>query len=135
MLPCNAGPQPFPNPHKPFSYLQHRARADYFGKATPRIRMKNRQPAVYLLASARNGTLYVGVTSDLPQRIFQHKENLVAGFARRHHVHQLVWFELHETMESAIHREKCIKEWRRAWKVRLIEFANPGWRDLSSTLD
>jgi len=96
--------------------------------------MKNRQPAVYLLASARNGTLYVGVTADLPQRIFQHRENLVAGFTRHHLVHRLVWFELHETMESAIHREKCIKEWRRAWKLRLIEFSNPEWRDLFSTL-
>lgn len=88
------------------------------------------QPCVYILASARNGTLYTGVTSDLVKRIWEHKNNVVEGFTRKYHVHLLVWFEQHETMESAIQREKAIKEWRRAWKLRLIEESNPEWRDL-----
>lgn len=88
------------------------------------------QPCVYILASARNGTLYTGVTSDLMKRIWEHKNNVVEGFTRKYHVHLLVWFEQHETMESAIQREKAIKEWRRAWKLRLIEESNPEWRDL-----
>jgi len=89
-----------------------------------------RQPCVYILASGRNGTLYVGVTSDLVKRIFQHRSNLVAGFTSRHAVHRLVWFEQHESMESAILREKTIKEWKRRWKLGLIERGNPYWRDL-----
>ncbi len=89
-----------------------------------------KQPAVYMLASERNGTLYVGVTSDLLQRVWQHKEHLVDGFAAKHGVDFLVWFELHATMESAIAHEKRIKKWNRMWKVRLIEEANPYWRDL-----
>lgn len=88
------------------------------------------QPCVYILASARNGTLYTGVTSDLVKRIWEHKNNVVEGFTRKYHVHLFVWFEQHETMESAIQREKAIKEWRRAWKLRLIEESNPEWRDL-----
>lgn len=87
-------------------------------------------PCVYLLASKRNGTLYCGVTSDLPKRVWQHKNDLVEGFTRRYRVHTLVWFEVHETMESAIAREKAIKEWRRAWKLKIIEDMNPTWRDL-----
>ena len=83
-----------------------------------------------MLASKRNGTLYVGVTSDLVQRIWQHKNDLVRGFTERHGVHTLVWYERHETMESAITREKQIKWWQRAWKIGLIERDNPGWRDL-----
>ena len=83
-----------------------------------------------MLASKRNGTLYVGVTSDLVQRVWQHKNNLVQGFTERHGVHTLVWYERHETMESAITREKQIKWWQRAWKIGLIERDNPGWRDL-----
>jgi len=93
-----------------------------------------KQPAVYILASARNGTLYVGVTSDLVQRVYQHKTNAVKGFTAAHSVHDLVWFELHETMISAIAREKTIKEWKRSWKLKLIEDANPSWRDLYSEL-
>ena len=89
-----------------------------------------KQPAVYILASKRNGTLYVGVTSNLAQRVWQHKEHLVEGFTRRYNVCRLVWFELHGCMESAILREKRMKRWRRAWKVRLIEEANPEWKDL-----
>jgi putative endonuclease len=92
--------------------------------------MRERQPCVYLLASRRNGTLYAGVTSDLPARIWQHRNNVVEGFTRQHHVHDLVWFELHETMESAITREKAIKAWKRVWKIELIEKSNPYWRDL-----
>ena len=87
-------------------------------------------PCVYILASQRNGTLYVGVTSDLPGRIWQHRADLVPGFTRKYGVHRLVWYEVHSTMESAIMREKTIKGWRRAWKLELIENANPDWRDL-----
>lgn len=87
-------------------------------------------PCVYILASKRNGTLYLGVTSNLVQRIWQHKNDYVEGFTKRYGVHTLVWFEPHESMESAIAREKAIKEWKRVWKVELIENGNPTWRDL-----
>ena len=87
-------------------------------------------PCVYILASKRNGTLYVGVTSNLVQRIWQHKNDYVEGFTKRYGLHTLVWFEAHESMESAIAREKAIKEWKRVWKVELIEKGNPPWRDL-----
>ena len=89
-----------------------------------------KQPCVYVLASKRNGTLYVGVTSNLVQRVWQHKNDLVEGFTKRYGVHMLVWYESHETMESAITREKSIKEWKRAWKLTLIEKVNPAWLDL-----
>jgi len=89
-----------------------------------------KRPCVYLLASKRNGTLYLGVTSNLPQRVWQHKSDLVDGFTNRYQVHMLVWFEVHETMESAIAREKTIKGWKRLWKIELIEAMNPEWRDL-----
>jgi len=89
-----------------------------------------KQPAVYILASERNGTLYTGVTSDLIRRIWEHKNNLVEGFTKRYGIHDLVWFELHENMNSAIEREKNIKEWKRAWKIKLIEDNNPDWKDL-----
>lgn len=89
-----------------------------------------KQPCGYLMASKRNGTLYVGVTSNLIQRVWQYKNDLVGGFSKRFEVHLLVWYEVHETMESAIGREKAIKEWRRAWKIRLIEGVNPSWHDL-----
>ena len=90
----------------------------------------NKQPAVYILASKRNGTLYVGVTSDLVKRIWEHRNDLVEGFTKRHGVHQLVWYELHESMESAMLWEKRLKDWQRKWKVQLIEKTNPGWEDL-----
>jgi putative endonuclease len=93
-----------------------------------------KQPCVYLLASRRNGTLYVGVTSDLLQRIWQHKNDFVGGFTKRYGVHSLVWYETCGTMETAISREKAIKEWKRAWKIRLIEEKNPEWRDLYNEL-
>jgi len=89
-----------------------------------------KQPCVYLLASKRNGTLYVGVTSDLVKRVWEHKHHVVDGFTKRHGVDQLVWYEVHETMESAIQREKAIKEWQRAWKLKLIEESNHDWNDL-----
>ena len=90
----------------------------------------DKQPATYILASDRNGTLYVGVTSDLIGRIWQHREHLVEGFTSRYEVKKLVWYEMHGTMEEAILREKRIKKWNREWKVRLIEENNPYWNDL-----
>jgi putative endonuclease len=89
-----------------------------------------KQPAVYILASERNGTLYIGVTSNLPQRIWQHREGLVEGFTKRYSVKMLVWYEMHESIESAIMREKALKKWRREWKLELIEQSNAQWRDL-----
>ena len=89
-----------------------------------------KQPAVYILASKRNGTLYTGVTSDLVKRIWEHKNDLVEGFTQQYHVHDLVWFELHDNMTTAIEREKNIKEWKREWKLNLIEKNNPDWQDL-----
>lgn len=89
-----------------------------------------RQPAVYVLASGRNGTLDVGVTSDLPSRVLQHKQGATAGFTAKYKVTLLAWYELHERMDAAIAREKQLKNWRRAWKVQLIEQRNPTWRDL-----
>jgi putative endonuclease len=87
-------------------------------------------PAVYILASRRNGTLYVGVTSDLAGRISLHKQDLIDGFSKKYSVHTLVYYEMHETMDAAIRREKQLKDWRRAWKIRLIEGMNPHWVDL-----
>ena len=87
-------------------------------------------PCVYMLASRRNGTLYIGVTSDVVQRVWQHRNDLADGFTKKYGVHRLVWYEVHETMESAIGREKALKKWNRAWKVRLIEEGNPDWVDL-----
>jgi putative endonuclease len=89
---------------------------------------------VYILASTKNGTIYIGVTSDLVKRIWEHKNNLVEGFTKRYNVHYLVWYELHESMVFAIEREKRLKEWKRAWKLKLIESSNPGWRDLYDTI-
>ena len=89
-----------------------------------------RCPAVYILASKPNGTLYIGVTSNLPKRVWEHKQDLVEGFTRRYQVHQLVWYEVLDTMEAAIELEKRMKGWRRDWKVRAIEDKNPPWRDL-----
>ena len=80
--------------------------------------------------SRRNGTLYVGVTSDLMKWVWEHKNGVVEGFTKRYGVHILVWYELHQTMESAIAREKILKEWKRRWKLELIERGNPQWHDL-----
>ena len=85
---------------------------------------------IYMLASERNGTLYVGVTSDLVKRAWQHREGAVAGFTKKHHVKRLVWYEQHPNAESAITREKQLKKWNRIWKIRLIEEANPYWNHL-----
>jgi putative endonuclease len=93
-----------------------------------------KQPCVYILASRRHGTLYIGVSSDLVKRVWEHKNDVAAGFTRRYHVHDLVWHESHETMEAAINREKMLKEWKRAWKIELIEEENPEWRDLYPSL-
>jgi putative endonuclease len=89
-----------------------------------------KRACVYLLASKRNGTLYIGVTSNLVQRVWQHKNDLVQGFTKRYRVHTLVWYEQCDSMEAAIAREKAIKEWKRTWKIDLIEKTNPQWRDL-----
>jgi putative endonuclease len=90
-----------------------------------------KQPAVYILASKPNGTLYVGVTSDLPARIEAHRSGSVEGFTKRHEIDTLVYVELHDSMYDAIQREKRIKRWNRAWKIRLIEKDNPMWSDLA----
>ena len=85
---------------------------------------------VYILASNKNGTLYIGVTSNLVKRIYEHKNELAEGFTKKYSVHKLVYFEITESVESAIAREKQLKKWNRAWKIRLIEKTNPEWRDL-----
>jgi putative endonuclease len=94
----------------------------------------SRQPAVYILASKRNGTLYVGVTSNLRQRVWHHRNEANPGFTHEYKVHTLVYFELHDDMVSAIIRDKQIKKWNRSWKLELIEEQNPYWRDLSDDI-
>jgi len=89
-----------------------------------------KQPYVYMLASKKDGTLYIGVTSNLIQRIWQHKNNQTEGFTKKYNVHTLVYYEQHETMETAITREKQMKKWKRDWKIKLIEKDNPQWEDL-----
>lgn len=95
--------------------------------------MVEKRPCVYILASRRNGTLYIGVTSDLARRIEAHRSGGVSGFTRKYGVYTLVYFELHDAMEGAMLRERQIKKWRRAWKLELIEESNPQWRDLLTT--
>jgi len=90
----------------------------------------DKQPCVYLLTNKRNGTLYAGVTSNLVKRIWEHKSHLVEGFTKKYNVTLLVWYELHDSMESAIEKEKIIKNWKRVWKIREIEKSNPEWNDL-----
>ena len=92
------------------------------------------QPAVYILASKPNGTLYVGVTSDLIKRVWQHRSDAAEGFTKRYRVHDLVYYELYDDMVNAITREKQIKKWNRAWKIELIEKNNPTWADLWPTI-
>jgi putative endonuclease len=89
---------------------------------------------VYILASARYGTLYVGVTSDIVKRVWEHREGLVEGFTRHYNVKRLVWFETHDDVTAAITRERQIKKWNRAWKIDLIQDSNPHWRDLYAGL-
>jgi putative endonuclease len=96
--------------------------------------MSEKRPCVYILASERNGTLYVGVTSDLARRVFEHRSSIEESFTRRYGVHRLVFAEFHDTMPDAILREKRIKRWRRSWKLVLIERDNPQWLDLYETL-
>ena len=93
-----------------------------------------KQPAVYILTSKQYGTLYIGVTSDLQKRVWEHRENIVEGFTKRYSVHRLVYFELHDDMVSAIEREKQLKRWNRAWKINLIQEINPMWEDLYESL-
>ncbi|WP_435593913.1 GIY-YIG nuclease family protein [Sphingobium phenoxybenzoativorans] len=95
--------------------------------------MKERAPTVYILASRKNGTLYTGVSSDLIKRLYEHRNGLIEGFTTDYGVNRLVWFEPHDTMETAIQREKRIKKWNRQWKIDLIEAANPDWDDLALT--
>jgi len=97
-------------------------------------RNPERRPCVHLLASKRNRTLYIGVTSNIIQRVWQHKCDLAEGFTQRYGVHTLVWYERHATMENAIGPEKAIKGWKKAWKIASIERSNPEWRDLSDEL-
>jgi putative endonuclease len=89
-----------------------------------------REYHVYILASGRNGTHYVGVTNDLARRVAEHRTGSIPGFTKRHAVRTLVWFEGTPNVEAAIRREKRIKEWPRAWKINLVEASNPAWRDL-----
>ena len=89
-----------------------------------------KSPCVYILTNNRNGTLYTGVTSNLIKRVWEHKNHVVDGFTKKYNINILVWYELHETMESAISREKAIKNWKRAWKLNVIEEMNPQWNDL-----
>jgi putative endonuclease len=89
-----------------------------------------KRPAVYILASKCNGTLYTGVTSDLPKRVWEHRNDLVEGFTRKYGVHRLVYFDQFDDMAAAISREKQIKKWNRAWKLKIIEERNPNWDDL-----
>jgi len=93
-----------------------------------------KQPVVYLLASGRNGTLYIGVTSDLIKRVWEHKNGITGGFTKKYNVHNLVYYEIFDDMRSAITREKQMKKWRRAWKIELIEKSNPAWKDLWSEI-
>jgi putative endonuclease len=89
---------------------------------------------VYILASGKNGTLYVGMTGDLIKRVYQHKNNLVEGFTQKYNIHDLVYYEQGNDVSKVIRRETQLKRWKRAWKIRLIEEANPGWNDLYPSL-
>ena len=87
-------------------------------------------PCVYIMTNKRNGTLYIGATSNLVKRVWEHKNDVVEGFTKRYGLHRLVWYEVHDTMPSAGGRERAMKEWNRSWKIQLIEELNPGWLDL-----
>ncbi len=89
---------------------------------------------VYIMASGRNGTLYLGVTSDLPKRVYEHREGLAAGFSRKYGCKVLVWYQVFDDLDAARHRELQMKEWKRAWKLRVIEKMNPSWDDLYDSL-
>ena len=96
--------------------------------------MSEKRFYVYIMASKRYGTLYIGVTSDLPKRVYEHRNGLVEGFTKKHNIKMLVYYEAHETSESAIKRERNMKEWKRDWKIELIEKSNPSWYDLSENV-
>jgi putative endonuclease len=96
--------------------------------------MKERQYYVYILASKRNGTLYIGVTGNLIKRIYEHKNNLVEGFTKKYKIHLLVYYESTNDVRSALSREKQLKKWNRRWKLRIIEEFNPEWKDLYGKL-
>ena len=93
-----------------------------------------KQSYVYILASKRNGTLYIGVTAELPKRMYEHRNNLVKGFTQKYGVHMLVYYETHSDIGEAIQRESQMKAWKRAWKIELIEKDNPDWKDLYDTI-
>jgi putative endonuclease len=93
-----------------------------------------RQPAVYIMTNKKEGTLYIGVTSNLVKRVWEHKNNFIKGFTEKYNMHNLVYFEMHQDMLSAITREKQLKKWNRAWKIELIEKYNSGWKDLYSSI-
>jgi putative endonuclease len=93
-----------------------------------------RQPAVYIMTNKKEGTLYIGVTSNLVKRVWEHKNNFIKGFTEKYNMHNLVYFEMHQDMLSAITREKQLKKWNRAWKIELIEKFNAGWKDLYSSI-
>lgn len=95
---------------------------------------EERQYYVYILINRRNGTLYTGMTSNLARRVFEHRSKAVPGFTKKYDLTRLVWYEVHGTLESAYQREKRIKEWKRVWKIELIEALNPEWRDLTDML-
>lgn len=95
---------------------------------------RERAPAVYILTNRPFGTLYIGVTADLPARIWQHQNDIVEGFTKTYATHRLVWYEMHQTMYSAITREKQLKKWLRRWKIQLIVGVNADWRDLSEDI-
>jgi putative endonuclease len=96
--------------------------------------MPKKLPAIYILANKKSGTLYIGVTSNLPNRVYQHKTQQVDGFSKTYNLHTLVYFEMHDTMSDAISREKQLKNWNRKWKIRLIEKDNPEWSDLFESI-
>ncbi len=93
------------------------------------------QPCVYIVCNHRHGTLYIGVTSNLARRTYEHREGLLDGFTKRYGLNRLAWYEQHEKMEAAIMREKQMKAWKREWKIREIEQMNPAWDDLYETLN
>ena len=92
--------------------------------------MNNKQAFIYIIASKKNGTIYIGVTNNLITRVWQHKSDIIKGFSKKYKTHQLVYFEQHSNIQSAIEREKQIKKWKRKWKLQLIEKLNPLWKDL-----
>jgi len=96
------------------------------------MKLYTHQYFVYILASRRNGTLYIGMTSNLAKRVYEHKHDLVGGFTKRYRVYDLVYYEVYEDVREAITREKRLKDWKRKWKLELVEKSNPGWGDLYS---